>query len=176
MGAWSIRFIRSRDQARLAKLLGPKDTLLAADGSPFTGVRLGQPTFEPQDLATLSSAFGEVVAFAVQTVADLVLYDHWVAGARVRGLTFAGEAGWVRVVGSPEPWEKPFLFSATRFAELLSELEEDCTDEEMLTRDSDELRRLWGEAELEEGNPCPPVQLSGLLRAVTCHFGISTKL
>src|SRR5271165_6556270 len=126
MSTWAARYVRLVDRARDAARL--KDRVDAGaqlhdDGrSPFAVWLVPAPTFAPDDLSALSRDFGEALCIAVQTVADLVVYDHFVAGARARGLTYAGEAGWVRVVGEPEPWESRALFSAVKLAELTDEI------------------------------------------------------
>jgi hypothetical protein len=117
---------------------------------------------DAQDLVDASRDFGEAIGIAIQAVADLVVYDHFVAGQLTRGLTYAGEAGWVRVAGEPEPWESRAFFSETKLAELLAALEDDLTGD-ALARDKAELERLWKTQRLEEGSkkacrapPSPP--------------------
>ena len=71
--------------------MGHCSSTTASRPSPCGSCR--SPAFQPDDLASLSNDFGEALSVAVQTVADLVIYDHYVAGKHVRGLTYAGEAG-----------------------------------------------------------------------------------
>jgi hypothetical protein len=126
-----------------------------------------------QGLIDASRDFGEAIGIAIQTVADLVVYDHFVAGQLTRGLTYAGEAGWVRVVGEPEPWESRAFFSETKLAELLAALEDDLTGD-ALARDKAELERLWKTQRLEEGVPRPPVAPGAFRRAIEKHFALPT--
>jgi hypothetical protein len=126
---------------------------------------------DSQGLVDASRDFGEAIGMAIQTVADLVVYDHFVAGERARGLTYAGEAGWVRVVGEPEPWESRALFSETKLAELLAALEDELTGD-ALARDKAELERLWKAHRLEEGLPRPSVEPMTLRRAIERHFAL----
>jgi hypothetical protein len=132
------------------------------------------PTFEPDDLSALSRDFGEAIAIAVQTVADLVIYDHFVAGARARGLTYAGEAGWIRVVGEPEPWEARTLFSPVKLAELSEELEQDF-DGDVLAREKAELEKLWLAGKLEEGKARPPADPAQFTRAIEKHYRLPAR-
>src|SRR5579885_568178 len=129
MSTWAARYVRVADRGKdLPRLKGRIDSgaELVDDGkAAFVVWLVPSPTFEPDDLSALSRDFGEAVSIAVQTVADLVIYDHFLGGSRVRGLTYAGEAGWIRVAGEPEPWESKALFSAVKLAELSDELEED---------------------------------------------------
>jgi hypothetical protein len=175
MSTWAARYVRLKDRGRdVPRLRGRIDAgavLVDSGASPFAVWLVPSPVFEPHDLSELSKEFGEAISIAVQTIADLVIYDHFVAGARVRGLTYAGEAGWIRVVGSAEPWETPALFSATKLAELLDELEEDVTDD-AIARDKAELERLWKAGALQEGSVRPPVDPAGLTRAIEKHFGL----
>jgi hypothetical protein len=124
-----------------------------------------------RDLSDVSREFGEAIGLAVQTVADLVVYDRFVSGARVRGLTYAGEAGWVRVVGDPESWEPRTLFSQTKLEMLRSALEEELTGD-ALARDTAELERLWKLGKLEEGSTRPPVEPLALARELEKHFAL----
>ncbi len=139
----------------------------------FAGWLVPNPSeaVEPQDLSEPSRDFGEAVAIGVQTVADLVVYDHFVSGTRTRGLTYAGEAGWVRVVGEAEPWEPQVLFSQTKLEELRAALEEDLTGD-ALARDVDELERLWKIGRLEEGATRPPIEPLGFTRALEKHLAL----
>ena len=132
------------------------------------------PMFQPDDMASLSKDFGEALSISVQTVADLVIYDHYVAGACARGLTYAGEAGWIRVLGEPEPWESKTLFSAVKLAELSEELEEDL-EGELLVREKAELERLWEAGKLVEGSTRPPADPAALTRALEKHFGLPAR-
>jgi hypothetical protein len=128
---------------------------------------------DAQGLIDASRDFGEAIGIAVQAVADLVVYDHFVAGQLTRGLTYAGEAGWVRVVGEPEPWESRAFFSETKLAELLAALEDDLKGD-ALVRDQADLERLWKTQRLEEGLPRPPVAPAIFRRAIEKHFALPT--
>jgi hypothetical protein len=178
MSTWAARYVRLKDRGQdVPRLKGRIDAgaSLVDDGaSPFAMWLVPSPVFEPHDLSQLSKDFGEAISIAEQTVADLVIYDHFVAGARVRGLTYAGEAGWIRVVGSAEPWEAPALFSAAKLEELLDELDEDLTDD-AVARDKAELERLWKAGALQEGSVRPPADLAGLTRAIEKHFKLPGK-
>jgi hypothetical protein len=181
MSTWSARYVRlgegaerTGDVARLLQRID-RDARLNDDGkSRFAVWLVPSPTFQPTDLEKLSKEFGEAIAVAVQTVADLVIYDHFVAGARVRGLTYAGEAGWIRVAGEPEPWENKALFSAEKLAELSEELEEDL-DGDLLAREKTELERLWETGKLVEGSARPPADPAGFTRAIEKHFALPVR-
>jgi hypothetical protein len=178
MSAWAARYVRLKDRGQDAPRLRDRvdrGALLIDDGkSPFAVWLVPTPLFQPDDLSALSRDFGEAIALAVQTVADLVIYDHFVDGSRVRGLTYAGEAGWVRVLGSPEPWEAAALFSQAKLDELLEELEEDVTAD-AVARDKAELERLWKGGKLVEGSPRPPADCAGMTRAIEKHFGLPSS-
>ncbi len=183
MSTWEARYVRLTDRANdlervrahLARI--HPGTRLTSDGrAPFVGWLVprpahAKPSQEPHDLSELSRDFGEAIGIAVQTVADLVVYDRFVAGARIRGLTYAGEAGWVRVVGEPEPWEPSTLFSQATLEELRIALEDELTGD-ALARDRAELERLWSTRKLEEGAPRPPVEPLRLTRALEEHFAL----
>lgn len=178
MSAWAARYVRlgnrGQDAARLSGRIDSGAALIDDGASPFAAWLVPTPLFQPDDLSALSREFGEALAIAVQTVADLVIYDHFVAGSRVRGLTYAGEAGWVRVLGDAEPWEAPTLFSTAKLEELLEELEEDVTPD-ALARDKAELERLWKTGKLVEGSPRPPADCAGMTRAIEKHFGLPAR-
>ena len=178
MSTWAARYVRLKDRGQdLPRLTGRIDAgaSLVDDGAaPFAVWLAPSPVFEPHDLSALSADFGEAISIAVQTIADLVIYDHFVAGARVRGLTYAGEAGWVRVVGNAEPWEVPALFSAAKLEELLEQLEEDVTDD-AFARDKAELERLWKAGALQEGSLRPPADPAAMTHAIEKHFGLPGK-
>lgn len=181
MSTWAARYARLKngpdraaDAARLLKRVDDETQLVDDGKSAFAVWMVSAPTFQPDDLTALSKDFGEAIAIAVQTVADLVIYDHFVAGARVRGLTYAGEAGWIRVLGEPEPWENRALFSATRLAELSDQLEEDFDGEE-LSKQKAELEQLWKVGKLVEGSARPAADPSGLARVIEKHFGLPVR-
>lgn len=178
MSAWAARYVRledrGRDTPRLRGRIDAGATLVDDGSSSFGAWLVPTPLFQPDDLSKLSREFGEALAIAVQTVADLVIYDHFVAGSRVRGLTYAGEAGWVRVVGSAEPWEAAALFAPAKLEELLEQLEEDVTPD-ALARDKAELERLWSTGKLVEGSPRPPADCAGMTRAIEKHFGLPAR-
>ncbi len=175
MSTAGARYLRLRDpEAELTRLRATYGdaAVQSVPESPFASVLLATPSLQPDDLAELSREFGEALSVQTQTIADLLVYDHFVAGARVRGLTYAGEAGWQRVFGGPEPWEARVFFSHARLEELLIELEDDTSDATTLERDSAELRRLWSGARLEEGNPRPTIELRAVTRAIASHYGL----
>jgi hypothetical protein len=178
MSTWAARYVRVGDRAKdVPRLNGRIDggAKLVDDGkSSFALWLVPAPNFEPDDLAALSRDFGEALAIAVQTIADLVIYDHFVSGKRVRGLTYAGEAGWIRVEGDPEPWESKTLFSAAKLAELTDELEGDL-DGELLAREKADLEKLWLAGKLEEGTQRPPADPAVLARAIEKHFGLPAR-
>jgi hypothetical protein len=180
MSTWAARYVRLKTggsterTADVKRLLARIDdgAQLVDDGkSPFAVWLVPAPTFQPSDLAALSKDFGEAIALAVQPVADLVIYDHFVAGARVRGLTYAGEAGWIRVLGEPEPWETKAVFSATRLAELQGALEDDFEGDE-LERQKAELERPWQIGKLVEGSARPAADPAAIARAIEKHFAL----
>jgi hypothetical protein len=178
MSIWAARYVRLADRAKdVARLAGRVDAgaqLHDDSAAPFAVWMVPSPTFAPDDLSALSRDFGEAIFLAVQTVADLVIYDHFVAGTRVRGLTYAGEAGWVRVTGEPEAWEARALFSSVKLAELIDELESDLSDEE-IARDKAELARLWAAGRLQEGSARPPVEPIAMARAIEKQFGLPAR-
>jgi hypothetical protein len=181
MSTWAARYVRlgsgadrAANASRVQAHLDP-DSEIEDDGkSAFCAWLPSAPTFQPDDLTALSKEFGEAIAIAVQTVADLIVYDHYVAGTCVRGLSYAGEAGWIRVVGTAEAWENKALFSAVKLAELSDELEEDL-EGELLAREKAELERLWKAAKLVEGSARPPADPAGLARAIEKHFGLPVR-
>jgi hypothetical protein len=177
MSTWAARYVRLRDReadlARVRALVDPGATLVDDGVSPFVVWSVPSPTFSPDDLASLSRG-GEAISIAVQTVADLVIYDHFVDGARVRGLSYAGEAGWTRVVGEPEAWEAGALFSPAKLEELRAELEDDLT-EDALARETAELEQLWAARTLREGGLRPPVDPTALARAIERHFRLTAR-
>ena len=172
MSAWSARYVRLKNrQADIARLRGRLDdgALLIDDGkSPFAVWLVPAPAFQPDDLGALSRDFGEALSISVQTVADLVIYDRFVEGARTRGLSYAGEAGWVRVQGEPEAWELPTLFSATSLDDLTRELEENVTDD-ALALDKEKLEELWGVGRVQEGSLLPHAAPALVVRAIEKH-------
>jgi hypothetical protein len=178
MSAWAARYVRLKDRAQdSSRLRGRIDagaTLIDDGSAAFAAWLVPTPLFAPDDLAALSRDFGEALAIKVQTVADFVIYDHFVAGSRVRGLTYAGEAGWVRVVGSAEPWEGPALFSKAKLEELIEELEEDLAPD-AIARDKPDLERLWKDGKLVEGGVRPPADPMAMTRAIEKHFGLPAR-
>jgi hypothetical protein len=181
MSTWAARYVRLRggadraaDAARLLRRIDLEAQLVDDGKSSFVVWLVPSPSFQPDDLGALSKDFGEAIAVAVQTVADLVIYDHYVSGARVRGLTYAGEAGWIRVTGEPEPWESRALFSSTRLAELSEQLEDDFDGDE-LARQKSELEHLWQLGKLVEGSTRPAADPSSVARGIEKHFGLPVR-
>jgi hypothetical protein len=146
------------------------DAVVSAADSPFAAIVIATPTLQPDDLGALSREFGEALSLQTQSIADLLVYDHFRAGTRARGLTYAGEAGWQRVSGEPESWEAPAFFGQARLDELLEELADDTSDASTLERESAELRRLWSGRRLEEGNARPSIDLRAVTRAIAAHY------
>jgi hypothetical protein len=183
MPTWEARYVRvadrSKDIPRLRELVSrmhPGAQLVEVGEAPFAAWLTGETSeaLEAPDLSEMSREYGEAIGIAAHTVADLVLYDHFVAGDRVRGLTYAGEAGWVRVIGDPESWEARALFSQNKLEELKSQLEEELTGD-ALARDAVELERLWTVGRLEEGSTRPPVEPVALARALEKHFSLPPR-
>jgi hypothetical protein len=193
MSTWEARYVRLADRtkdlerakayvtrAHAGAAVVPQvvsDGAASESGAAWVGwlVRpVGAPELSAdlsRDLSDVSRDFGEAIGIAVQTVADLIVYDRFVKGTRVRGLTYAGEAGWVRVFGEPEPWESRAIFSQTQLETLRSALEEELTGD-ALARDTEELERLWKLGKLEEGSPRPPVAPLALARQLEKHFSL----
>jgi hypothetical protein len=169
MSAWAVRYVRLQDrQADIGRLRSRIDdgALLVDDGkSPFAVWSIPKPEYQPDDLSSLSNDFGEALSMAVQTVADLVIYDHYVGGKLARGLTYAGEAGWIRVLGEPEPWESQTFFSAVRLDELTRELEEEVTDD-AVGLDKAQIEALWQVGRLQEGQLLPRADTAQMARAI----------
>jgi hypothetical protein len=179
MSTWAARYVRVRDRAadvsRLRAIAEKDGAELRDDGEALFVVWLVRsPLFEPDDLTEVSREFGEAIGLAVQTIADLVIYDHFVDGQRLRGLTYAGEAGWIRVAGEPESWEAPALFSVTKLEELSLDLEEEMRDDE-LAREKAELERMWKIGRLQEGSVRPPTQAAALTRAIERAFKLPQR-
>jgi hypothetical protein len=178
MSTWAARYVRLRnkdaDAVKLRAQLGDAAThlLTIEPQASFAMIVVVSPSLQPDDLAPLSSDFGEAFSLQGQTVADMIIYDHFKDGARARGFTYAGEAGWTRVVGEPEPWEASHFFAPSRLDDLLEELDADLDDPATLEREQNELRRLWQKARLEEGSTRPLVELNSLTRALTKHYGL----
>lgn len=178
MSAWSARYVRIGDRAvdvpRVRASVDAGATLIDDGTSPFVAWLVPNVKDEPADLAALSRDHGEAIAVTVQTIADLFVYDRFVAGSRVRGVTYAGEAGWERAVGEPDAWEQAALFAPTKLEELTLELEEDLAGEE-LARERAELAALWKDARLKEGLTRPPVDLAVAVRAIERHFKLPAR-
>jgi len=82
--------------------------------------------FEPWDLSEDSEVFGEAIGIQVMTYGDdFFFYDHWINGEQVRGLTYDPYAGWIRVEGKQEEWEKKSFFEPGMPEEDLSWMEQD---------------------------------------------------
>jgi hypothetical protein len=181
MSTWAARYVRlgagadrTKDVSRLQTRIDAEAELVDDGKSAFALWVVSAPLFQPDDMGALSKDFGEALSVSVQSVADLVIYDHYVAGAHVRGLTYAGEAGWIRVIGEPEAWEAKALFSAVRLAELSEELEEDL-EGELLAREKAELERLWLAGKLVEGSTRPPADPGVMPRAIEKHFALPAR-
>jgi hypothetical protein len=180
MPTWQAQYVRlaggesdlARVRAHVERVL-PGAQIAHDKARPFAGWRVPNPpeAIEPQDLSELSRDFGEAVGIGVQSVADLVVYDRFVSGTRTRGLTYAGEAGWVRVAGEAEPWEAQVLFSQTKLEELRATLEEDLTGD-ALARDIAELERLWKIGHVEQGATRPAIEPLGFTRALEKHLAL----
>lgn len=176
--ARSARYVRLRsregDLARL-RAAAPKGSVVHEDGAlAFVAVLLPSAELEPADLSGWSRDFGEVIALSWHSVADLVVYDHWRDGARTRGLTHAGEAGWLRVAGEPEAWEAALLFTDAKLEALLEDLESDLSDPATIERETTDLRRVFAAKRLEEGHVRPAPDLPALLRTIEKHYGLPT--
>jgi hypothetical protein len=175
MPTWSTRYVllrnRDADIERVKKETGALD-VLADSGSKYASIPVANPSLQPDDLASLSKSFGEAFSIQVHSVADLVIYDHFRDGERARGLTFAGEAGWVRVTGAPEAWEKDHFFAQAKLDQLLEELEDEITDLAALARDSAELKKLFAGGKLVEGSLRPAPQWKGVAQAVARQYGL----
>jgi hypothetical protein len=167
------RYVRLGDRdAQISSLRARfgEAAIVTADDSAYAAIVVITPSLQPDDdLADLSREFGEAFSVQTQTIADLLVYDHFRAGKRTRGLTYAGEAGWQRVVGEPEAWEQRVFFAQARLEEILLELEDDTSDAATLEREAAELRRLWAGGRLEEGNSRPAIDLRAVTRAITQH-------
>jgi hypothetical protein len=178
MSTTSTRYVRLRDRAvdlpKLRAALPAGAGVQDDPSSPFVAITMPTTTLEPEDLADWSRDFGEVIALQTQTVADLVVYDRWEGGARKRGLTYAGEAGWTRVTGDPETWEAKAFFSDAKLAELIEELEVELSDEATLERETNEAKRLWEAKRLSEGSTRPHADIAVMKRTIQSAYSLPT--
>jgi hypothetical protein len=173
MAQASTRYVRLRDRERdLARL---RKDYTVEDGGEWAVIVVASPSFEPEDLAALSSDFGEALSLQLQTIADLVIYDHFAFGRQTRGLTYAGEAGWIRAVGDPEPWEAKCLFTQVKLNELVDELEADSVDAADAAREIEALQKLWAGGRIVENETRPPADGRAIERAVARHFGFPIR-
>lgn len=175
MSTSGVRYVRLSDGEKGLAALHARFGEAAVFSSPessYAAILVAAPPLQPDDLTALSRDFGEAFSLQTQTIADLLVYDHFRDGTRSRGLTYAGEAGWGRVFGEPEAWEARCFFAQARLEELLLELEDETADAATLERDTAELRRLWASARLEEGNARPAIELRAVTRAITVHYAL----
>lgn len=138
-------------------------------GPTFTGVVFPPEQHQPpqQDMAEISSRLiTDVIWLSFQSVVDAFEFHHWCTGDLLRSLVFGcykEERTWETVSGEAEQWERETFFEPQRL-ELALEFEED-------EAEKDELRRIWGQAEILPGRTEPSLSAGGCAHKVAVFYG-----
>jgi hypothetical protein len=73
------------------------------DGGTFEGEAI-DVTFMPLEWDDNFSGH-EVIAIQTEDTSDVLIYDHWLDGKLVRGLSYSMDRGFDRALGDPDAWE-----------------------------------------------------------------------
>jgi hypothetical protein len=134
----------------------------------FIGVRLSRSP-GPKTVAKLERISKlletDVMILGFQGAMDCFEFHHWQSGRHIRSLVYGleEERVWERADGTPEPWEREFLFHPKQMALDLEEAEDD--------EQRETIRRIYREARIEVGQIAPGISSKMTAETIAHHYG-----
>ena len=168
MSAFDAFYIRANDKATLPTVREGFDQLEIEQHGDFIGLKLpGTPKKTPEEmLSRLSVMFStDVIWLSFESAMDCFEFHHWHSGRHIRSLVYGmeEERTWERADGTPEPWEREFLFHPKN---MECELE-DAEDEEQ----QEAIQRVYREGKIEVGQLVPGISSKMTAEAIAHNYG-----
>jgi hypothetical protein len=168
MSTFNAFFIRANEKATIASVGSGFDKMEIEQYRDFIGVQLpGSLSKTPEPMLTrLSEMFStDVIWLSFQGAMDCFEFHHWQSGRHVRSLVYGmeEERAWERADGTPEAWEREFLFHPKN---MECELEDAEDDEQQVL-----IRGVYRDAKIEVGQLVPGISSEETADAVAHHYG-----
>lgn len=121
-------------------------------------------------LQELSVRSGEAIFLAVYAISSVFIYEHWINGARRRGLQHAVQdtMEWF-VTGEPESWEDKLIFTPQELEKQLEYIAGHENEHELVNG----LQRIWTNRKLENNFPFPLLNEEWLSINIAEYFDIT---
>jgi len=168
MSTFNAFFIRATEKATLASVRSGFDKMEIEQYRDFIGVQPpGSLSKTPEPMLTrLSEMFStDVIWLSFQSAMDCFEFHHWQSGQHVRSLVYGmeEERTWERADGTPEPWEREFLFHPKNMECELEDAEDD--------EQQELIQRVYRDAKIEVGQIVPSISSKETADCVAHHYG-----
>lgn len=168
MSTFSAFYIRENEKATLKAVREGFDKMDIEQYRDYIGVRLpGSLPRTPEPMLTrLSEMFStDVIWLSFQSAMDCFEFHHWQSGQHVRSLVYGleEERTWERADGTPERWEREFLFHPKNMECELEDAEDD-EQREMI-------QRAYRDAKIEVGQIVPSISSKMTADDIAQHYG-----
>jgi hypothetical protein len=168
MSSFNAFYVKANDKATLDAIREGFDQLEVEQYRDFIGIQLpGAPRKTPEEmLSRLSVMFTtDVFWLSFESAMDCFEFHHWQSGQHVRSLVYGMEEErmWERADGTPEPWEREFLFHPRNMECELADAE----DEEL----KETIQRVYRDAKIEAGQLVPSISSKMTADAIAHHYG-----
>ncbi len=168
MSTFHAFFIRANEKATLAAIQSGFDKMKIEQFRDFIGVQLpGSLSTTPEPMLTrLSEMFStDVIWLSFQSAMDCFEFHHWQSAQHVRSLVYGmeEERTWERADGTPEPWEREFLFHPKNMECELEDAEE--------VKQQELIQRVYRDAKIEVGLIVPTISSKETADCVAHHYG-----
>src|SRR5262249_52197187 len=128
MSTLNAVYIRANGKATLEAVRGGFEPLVVEQHGEFIGIKTPPRRAPEEILSRLPVMFGtDVFWLGFESAMDCFEFHHWQSGRHMRSLVYGleEERRWERVDGTPEPWERRFLFHPKNMECELSDAEDD---------------------------------------------------
>jgi hypothetical protein len=168
MSTFNAFFIRANEKATIAAIQKDFDKMEIDQLRDFIGVQLpGNLSKTPEPMLTrLSEMFGtDVMWISFQSAMDCFEFHHWQSGRHVRSLVYGieEERTWERADGTPEPWERKFLFYPKNMELELGDAEDD--------EQKNLIQRVYRDGKIEVGLIVPSISSKDTADCIAHHYG-----
>jgi len=171
MSSFNAFYVKANANATLEAIRQGFDELAVEQHRDFIGVQLpGAPRKTPEEmLSRLSGMFTtDVFWLSFESAMDCFEFHHWQSGRHMRSLVYGMEEErmWERADGTPEPWEREFLFHPRNMECELADAE-DAEDSES----QETIQRVYRDGVIEVGQIVPSISSKMTADAIAHHYG-----
>jgi hypothetical protein len=168
MSSFNAFYVKANGKAILDAIREGFDQLEVEQHRDFIGIQLpGAPKKTPEEmLSRLSVMFTtDVFWLSFESAMDCFEFHHWHSGQHVRSLVYGMEEErmWERADGTPEPWEREFLFHPRNMECELADAE----NEEL----KETIQRVYRDGKIEVGQIVPSISSKMTAEAIAHHYG-----